>query len=241
MCVTLWCRCTAIYVVCLSTCVWICVCDILDVPRHVHVCVYFLSFTFFSEKLSQMSNPVVLRLLCIHSLQHIHTGLLTTYTAASLTLLDVKCFTQGPLDSDCWGCRELLLHFPSLSSDKNWQPSSHKPSSLSVCTYEQYVFMWLTINGFRVEGKCRVQWQTVHSHLPTLNAVPVVSQRCRAVELVMETCSGAVVHTNEDIIQSPLGGVFPYKDREKEVRKSFIVFYWVSVCFSVVSYTLIMH
>ncbi len=43
-------------------------------------------------------------------------------------------------------------------------------------------------------------------------------QRGGAIELVMETCSGAVVHTNQDIIQSPLGRVFPYSVGEKEVK-----------------------
>ena len=62
------------------------------------------------------------------------------------------------------------------------------------------VFVSLTINGLGVESKRRVQRQTVHSHLPSLNAVPVVPQRRRAVKLVMETCSWAVVHTNKDIV-----------------------------------------
>lgn len=52
MCVILWYPCTAIYVVCLSTCVNMC----LWYTRCV--CVYFLSFPFFWW--SQMSSPVVL-------------------------------------------------------------------------------------------------------------------------------------------------------------------------------------
>lgn len=63
----------------------------------------------------------------------------------------------------------------------------------------------LTVNGHRVEGERCIQRQTVHSHLPALNAVPVVSQRSRAVKLVLEPCSGAVIHADQDIIQGPLG------------------------------------
>lgn len=42
----------------------------------------------------------------------IHTGLLTTNTAASLEQLGVKCLIQGPLDSDSLESGELLFYFP---------------------------------------------------------------------------------------------------------------------------------
>lgn len=136
----------------------------------------------------------------------------------------VKCLTQGPLDSDCWGSVELPLYVPCAQCPLQWR--SYKWQSCthpSVCVLGQWcVCVWLTINGLRVEGKCRVQRQTVHCHLSALDAVPVVSQRGCAVKLVMKTCPGAVIHTNQDIIQGPLGRVFAYKDGEKEVRKTHI-------------------
>lgn len=62
----------------------------------------------------------------------------------------------------------------------------------------------LTVDGLGVEGECRVQRQAIHSDLTTLNAVPVVPQRSRAVKLVMKTGPGAVVHADQDVVQSPL-------------------------------------
>ena len=101
------------------------------------------------------------------------------------------------------------------------QSRSLKPSSASELMFvlmSSNVLVWLTVNGLRVKGKCCVQGQTVHSHLSTLNAIPVVPQRGCAIELVMKTRSGAVVHTDQDIIQSPLGRVFPYRDGEREAK-----------------------
>lgn len=99
------------------------------------------------------------------------------------------------------------------------QLCNHKSVSPTKCVYvlrTGTTIEWLTVNGLRVEGKSRVQRQTVHGHLPTLNAVPVVPQRGCAVELVVKTCPRAVVHTNQNIIQSPLGRVFPYNKGDKK-------------------------
>lgn len=118
--VILWCHCTAINVVCwVRVYVKICVGSILDV--HIYVRVY--CFTFYTFFLSCKVNWVV-QLFCSNILHYIHTGLLTTNTAASLKQLGVQFLTQVPLDSDC--C-ELLLHFPgthflSQSRNYNWQP-----------------------------------------------------------------------------------------------------------------------
>lgn len=124
--------------------------------------------------------------------------MLTTKTVASLKLASVKSLTQGPLKNNCGGSSRLHLLFPyrTITADE--------PSSPNASTREEQCFR-LTVNGLRVEGKCGVQRQAVHGHLPTLDAVPVVPQRSRAIKLVMETSSGAVVHTNQDIIQGPLG------------------------------------
>lgn len=99
------------------------------------------------------------------------------------------------------------------------QLCNHNSVSPTKCVYvlrTGTTIEWLTVNGLRVEGKSRVQRQTVHGHLPTLNAVPVVPQRGCAVELVVKTCPRAVVHTNQNIIQSPLGRVFPYNKGDKK-------------------------
>lgn len=74
---------------------------------------------------------------------------------------------------------------------------------------EEPVGFGLTVDGLRVEGQRRIQRQAVHGDLTALDAVPVVPQRSRAVKLVVEAGPGAVVHADQDVVQSPLGRVFP--------------------------------
>lgn len=82
-------------------------------------------------------------------------------------------------------------------------------SQTFICPCEDPVGSGLTVDGLRVEGQRRVQRQAVHRDLTALDAVPVVPQRRGAVKLVVETGPGAVVHADQDVIQSPLSRVFP--------------------------------
>lgn len=80
-----------------------------------------------------------------------------------------------------------------------------RTSSLKLfSTCEDPVGSALTVDGLRVEGQHCVQRQAVHGDLTTLDAVPVMSQGGRAVKFVVETGPGAVVHADQDIVESPL-------------------------------------
>lgn len=98
----------------------------------------------------------------------------------------------------------LKSHAPRITCITPVEPS---PPNLSP--REEPVGFGLTVDGLRVEGQRRVQRQAVHGDLTALDAVPVVPQRSRAVKLVVEAGPGAVVHADQDVVQSPLGRVFP--------------------------------
>lgn len=185
--VTLWCHSVGMFSVCDSdrTLLRLCMCLILQV------------------------NWVV-QLFRSNILVHVHPLLTHSHWAFHCRSTETLVWSSVLLRNHLTMTVEAAASYGFQAHNYSWQPYSHKPTSLNVSTYKKEC-AWLTVDGHRVEGKCCIQRQTVHSHLPTLNAIPVVPQRSCAIKFVMETCSGAVVHTYQDIIQSPLGRVFPCK------------------------------